>query len=49
MTDARPVGVVVDTMVIAAGAIRLGLPLVSHDGVFHAAPRLELLTVAAET
>lgn len=31
---------------IAAAAIRLGLPLVSHDAVFKAAPRLELLTAA---
>jgi predicted nucleic acid-binding protein len=29
---------------IAAAAIRLGLPLVSHDGVFNATPRLVLLT-----
>lgn len=34
---------------IAAAAIRLGLSLVSHDGVFDGAPRLELLTAAAET
>lgn len=34
---------------IAAAAIRLGLPLLSHDGVFDAAPRLELLTIAPET
>lgn len=34
---------------IAAAAIRLGLPLVSHDGVFVAAPRLELLTAAEES
>ncbi|MCP9490469.1 MAG: PIN domain-containing protein [Solirubrobacteraceae bacterium MAG38_C4-C5] len=34
---------------IAAAAIRLGLPLVSHDGVFIAAPRLELLTADPET
>jgi tRNA(fMet)-specific endonuclease VapC len=33
---------------IATAAIRLGLPLVSHDGVFKAAPRLELLTAAPE-
>jgi hypothetical protein len=31
------------------GCRRLGLPLVSHDGVFKAAPRLELLTAASET
>lgn len=29
---------------IAASAIRLGLPLVSHDAVFDAAPRLEFVT-----
>jgi tRNA(fMet)-specific endonuclease VapC len=29
---------------IAAAAIRLGLPLVSHDGVFDRAPGLELIT-----
>jgi len=29
---------------IAATAVRLGLPLVSHDGVFDGVPRLELLT-----
>ena len=34
---------------IAAAAIRLELPLASHDGVFKAAPRLELLTAAPET
>lgn len=34
---------------IAAVAIRLGLPLVSHDGVFDAVPRLQLLTAARET
>ena len=33
---------------IAAAAIRLGLPLVSHDGVFKAAPRLVLLTAAPD-
>jgi predicted nucleic acid-binding protein len=33
---------------IAATAIRLGLPLASHDAVFRAAPGLELLIVAAE-
>lgn len=33
---------------IAAAAIRLGLPLVSQDGVFQAAPRLVLLTAAPE-
>lgn len=33
---------------IAAAAIRLGLPLVSHDGVFKATPRLVLLTAAPE-
>jgi predicted nucleic acid-binding protein len=31
---------------IAAVAIRLGLPLVSDDGVFVGAPRLELITAA---
>jgi len=31
---------------IAAAAIRLGLPLVSHDGVFDRAPGLERLTAA---
>jgi len=30
---------------IAATSIRLGLPLVSHDGVFAAAPGLDLLTI----
>ncbi len=34
---------------IAAAAIRLGLPLVSHDGVFDGAPRLEFITAASET
>lgn len=34
---------------IAAAAIRLSLPLLSHDGVFRGAPRLDLLVVAAET
>ena len=29
---------------IAAAAIRLGSPLVSHDGVFKSAPRLQLVT-----
>jgi tRNA(fMet)-specific endonuclease VapC len=29
---------------IAAAAIRLGLPLVSHDGVFDGAPGLQLIT-----
>ena len=29
---------------IAAAAIRLGLPLVSHDGVFDGAPGLQLVT-----
>ena len=33
---------------IAAAAIRLGLPRVSHDGVFKAAPRLVLLTAAPD-
>ncbi|HUR17901.1 MAG TPA: hypothetical protein VMZ51_03060 [Acidimicrobiales bacterium] len=32
---------------VAAAAIRLGVPLVSHDGVFEGAPRLELLTARA--
>jgi predicted nucleic acid-binding protein len=31
---------------IAATAIRLGVPLVSHDSIFTAAPRLELVTIA---
>jgi len=29
---------------VAAAAIRLGIPLVSHDGVFDRTPGLELLT-----
>jgi predicted nucleic acid-binding protein len=29
---------------IAATAVRLGLPLVSHDGVFHGRPEYELIT-----
>jgi hypothetical protein len=29
---------------VAAVAIRLGIPLVSHDGVFEQAPGLELIT-----
>jgi predicted nucleic acid-binding protein len=29
---------------IASAAIRLGLPLVSHDGVFKGAPGLQLIT-----
>jgi hypothetical protein len=29
---------------IASAAIRLGLPLVSHDALFKGAPRLELIT-----
>lgn len=33
---------------IAAAALRLGLPLVSHDAIFKAAPGLELLTVGPE-
>lgn len=33
---------------IAATAIRLRLPLVSHDAIFRTAPGLELLTFAAE-
>ena len=33
---------------IAATAIRLGLPLVSHDGVFDGAPGLEFLTANPE-
>lgn len=33
---------------IAAAAIRLGLPLVSDDGVLKAAPRLVLLTAAPD-
>jgi len=33
---------------IAATAIRLGCPLVSHDGVFKSAPRLQLITDSAE-
>ncbi len=32
---------------IAATATRLGIPLVSHDGVFDGTPRLELLTLQA--
>ena len=34
---------------IAAAAIRLGLPLESHDGVFAGAPRLEFVTAAPWT
>jgi len=34
---------------IAATAIRLGLPLVSHDGGFVGAPRLQLITSAPGT
>jgi predicted nucleic acid-binding protein len=34
---------------IAATAIRLGLPLASHDAVFNGAPGLELHTVVPET
>ena len=34
---------------IAATAIRLAIPLVSHDGVFSATPGLELLTLQALT
>jgi predicted nucleic acid-binding protein len=33
---------------IAATAIRLGVPLVSHDGVFVGAPDLQLLTIAEQ-
>lgn len=33
---------------IAAAAIRLGLPLVSHDAVFKAAPQLLLLTATPD-
>ncbi len=33
---------------VAATAIRLRVPLVSHDGVFRAAPGLELITAADE-
>jgi predicted nucleic acid-binding protein len=33
---------------IAATAIRLGLPLASHDAVFNAAPGLELLTILSD-
>ena len=33
---------------IASAAIRLDIPLVSHDAVFAGAPRLDLLTVAPE-
>jgi len=33
---------------IAATAIRLGLPLVSHDGMFVGAPGLELLSIAKQ-
>jgi predicted nucleic acid-binding protein len=33
---------------IAATAIRLGLPLASHDAVFNGAPGLDLLTVVRE-
>ena len=32
---------------IASTAIRLGLPLVSHDGVFNAAPGLSIITADA--
>ncbi|WP_219067787.1 hypothetical protein [Candidatus Mycobacterium methanotrophicum] len=31
---------------IAAAAMRLGIPLVSHDGIFDGAPGLEFVTVA---
>jgi tRNA(fMet)-specific endonuclease VapC len=31
---------------IAATAIRLGIPLVSNDGIFHDAPGLELETIS---
>jgi len=34
---------------IAAAAIRLGVPLVSHDGLFKGAPGLELITVVDDT
>lgn len=34
---------------ITAAAIRLGLPLVSHDGGFAGAPRLQLITSAPGT
>lgn len=30
---------------IASGALRLGVPLVSHDQVFHGVPTLELLNL----
>jgi predicted nucleic acid-binding protein len=33
---------------IIAAAIRRGLPLVSHDGVFKSAPRLVLLTAGPD-
>jgi predicted nucleic acid-binding protein len=33
---------------VAATAIRLGVPLASHDGVFRSAPGLELITAAEE-
>jgi predicted nucleic acid-binding protein len=33
---------------VAATAIRLRAPLVSHDGVFRAAPGLQLITAAEE-
>lgn len=34
---------------VAATAIRLGVPLVAHDGIFRDAPRLELLTLVEES
>lgn len=34
---------------IASAAIRLRIPLVSHDGVFAGTPRLELLTLRSAT
>ena len=33
---------------VAAAAIRLRIPLVSHDGLFRNAPGLQLITAAAE-
>jgi hypothetical protein len=33
---------------IASTALRLGLPLVSHDGLFDGAPALELVTVLGD-
>jgi tRNA(fMet)-specific endonuclease VapC len=33
---------------IAAGAMRLGVPLVSHDGLFEGAPGLELITATGD-